>query len=134
MGQPHRLLVERREADGIDAAVPGEFECVPVIRQCEFSASEGRRFRLDVLGIEMAEIDEQRISLRRPKIGALLHRRQLRRGAGNARARVEDAAVADHDEAAAGTDLVERHELCGQLRADAGGSPIASAMSGFAVI
>src|SRR6266700_7772799 len=69
----------------------------------------------------MAEIDEQRLSLHCAKLGALLHRRQLRRDAGDARALVEDAAVADHDEAATGTDLVERHELCGQLRADAGG-------------
>src|SRR3954447_12281297 len=119
--QPHRLLVERREADGIDTAVAAKLERVAVIRQREPAAGEARSSPLDLRGIKMTEIDKQGLSLRCAKLGAGLHALQLWRDTGNARAFIEDAPVADHDKAAVGAVLLQRHKFRRQLRADAGG-------------
>ncbi|MGY4409415.1 hypothetical protein ACVWW4_001151 [Bradyrhizobium sp. LB7.1] len=120
-GEPHRLLVERGEANGIDAVVAAEFERVLVVGKREPAAGKAGNSPLDVVGIEVAEIDEQRLALRCAEVGSLLHCLQLGLDAGNARALVEDAAVTDHDDPAAGADIVLHHEPCSQLRADAGG-------------
>src|SRR5206468_3537897 len=96
-------------------------ERVLVVGKRELAAGEARDPLLDLAGIEVPEIDEQRLALRRAQIGPLLHHGQLRLDAGNPRALVEDAPVADHDDPAAGADVVLHHELCGQFRADASG-------------
>ena len=82
----------------------------------------------------MAEIDEQRVVLRPREIGAVLHRAQLRHDAGDARAVVEDAAVADHDEPARARISSSATSFAVSSGLMPAGSPIASAMSGFAVI
>jgi hypothetical protein len=123
--EPHRLLVEGREAHRVDLAVARERECVPIIVEGESAAGLAGCTPFNGGGIEVSEIHKGGIAVDRSRIRSRRHRHEVRLDARDACPLVEDATVADHDETRAGAYLVEGNELRRQLGADAGGISIA---------
>src|SRR5260370_41325547 len=94
---------------------------MPVIRQRKRAARFAGDAAFDRGRVEIGKIHEHRAGVDRPRVGIRLDITEIRLDARDTRPLVEDAAIADHDEARAGADLVEGCELRGQFRANAGG-------------
>ena len=121
LGELHGALVEGRERHRMRRARLGERQGREVVLLGVDAAGARNLPPLDRLGIEVAEIDEQRTrrGLRQGRVGSDdVH---VERDFGDAGAILQHAAIADDDEARRLAHVIERQQLGCQLRADAGG-------------
>ena len=130
VGHPHRLLVERREADGRGFAVRGALERVAVVRERERAALARRHAALDRRRVEVMEVDEHRpAGTGKPVVRT--DDGQLGRHAGDFRTRGENAQVADdRDARGAAHVVVSATTFAVSSGLMPAGSPIARAISG----